>query len=403
VRNGDVSDIQDAIEAGTGPEPAGQREVVPVLCYGLGPIGLAIADVLCDRGAVTVTGAVDIDPAKTGADLGTLLARPTPIVTIAAEPGQAEPGAVAVHATGSQLADVEPQLAGLLADGWNVLSTCEQLVYPQATDPAIAERLHAAALRHGRTLLGSGINPGFLLDALVLVLTGACTIVRSVQVRRVVDTNARRIPLQLKAGVGLTPAEFSARAAAGRIGHVGLRQSALMVAGRLGWRVQDYTERIEPVIAPMPVQTGLGLIPAGSVIGQRQRAAVVSSGRDVLRYDLQMSAGAAATDSIEIDGDPPIRQHITGGINGDIGTAAVIANLVPVVAAARPGLLTMADILPLAGVTGVAPRAGTAGAPGVAPRAGTAGAPGVAPRAGTAGAPGIAPRANTAGVAAAGT
>jgi 2,4-diaminopentanoate dehydrogenase len=348
MRTGDVSAIQDAIETGTRREPAGQRDVIPVLCYGLGPIGLAIADVLCGRGAVAVTGAVDVDPAKAGTDLGALLGRPTPIVTIASEAGQAQPGGVAVHATGSQLAEVEPQLAGLLADGWNVLSTCEQLVYPEATDPAAAERLHAVAVRHGRTLLGSGINPGFLLDALVLVLTGACTVVRAVQVRRVVDTNARRIPLQLKAGVGLTPAEFNARAEAGRIGHVGLRQSALMVAGRLGWQVDDYTERIEPVVAATPVHTGLGLIPAGSVIGQRQRAAVVSAGRDVLRYDLQMSAGAAATDSIEIDGDPSIRQHITGGINGDIGTAAVIANLVPVVAAARPGLLTMADILPLA-------------------------------------------------------
>jgi 2,4-diaminopentanoate dehydrogenase len=343
-----VSAIQSSIMAGTGHEQDGRGQVIPVLCYGLGPIGLAIADVLCDRSGVMVTGAVDIDPAKVGADLGILLARHAPVVTVARDAGQAQTGGVAVHATGSSLVEVEPQLAGLLAGGWNVLSTCEQLVYPQAADPAVAARLHSAALRHGRTLLGAGINPGFLLDALVLVLTGACTVVRTVHVRRVVDTNARRIPLQRKAGVGLTPAEFLALAEAGRIGHVGLRQSALMVAGRLGWRVDDYTERIEPVIAETPVHTGLGLIAAGGVIGQRQQAAVTSNGREVLRYDLQMSAAASATDSIEIDGDPPLRQHISGGINGDIGTAAVIANLVPVVASARPGLLTMAEILPLA-------------------------------------------------------
>jgi 2,4-diaminopentanoate dehydrogenase len=343
-----VSAIQSSIMAGTEPEPDGQGEPIPVLCYGLGPIGLAIAGVLCDRPGVLVTGAVDIDPAKVGTDLGILLARQAPVATIAGEAGQAQAGGVAVHATGSRLADVEPQLAGLLADGWNVLSTCEQLVYPQAADPAIAERLNAVALAHGRTLLGAGINPGFLLDALVLVLTGVCTVVRSVHVRRVVDTNARRIPLQRKAGVGMTKAEFVALAEAGRIGHVGLRQSALLVAGRLGWQVDDYTEQIEPVIAETPVQTGLGRIAAGGVIGQRQQAGVISGGHQVLRYDLQMSAAAPATDSIEIDGDPPLRQHIPGGINGDIGTAAVIANLVPVVASARPGLLTMAEILPLA-------------------------------------------------------
>jgi 2,4-diaminopentanoate dehydrogenase len=343
-----VSAIQDSIETGTGREPGGQGGDIPVLCYGLGPIGLAIAAVLCDRAGVTVTGAVDIDPAKAGADLSALLDRPAPIVTVASQPGHSGGGGVAVHATGSRLAAVQPQLADLLERGWNVLSTCEELVYPEAADPAIAERLQALALRHGRTVLGAGINPGFLLDGLVLVLSGACTAVRGVQVRRVVDTNARRIPLQQKAGVGLASAEFRARAEAGRIGHVGLRQSALMVAARLGWQVHDYTEQIEPVIAEAPVRTGLGIIPAGAVIGQRQRAAVLSDGRQVLRYDLQMSAGAPATDSIEIDGDPPIHQQIPGGINGDIGTAAVIANLVPVVAAARPGLLTMADILPLA-------------------------------------------------------
>jgi 4-hydroxy-tetrahydrodipicolinate reductase len=351
--------MQGSAQAAAQRVPGSRGEIVPVLCYGLGPIGLAIADVLCDRSAtVAVTGAVDIDPAKVGQDLGALLSRPASAVTVTAAAGPSPARGVAVHATGSSLVAVAPQLASLLEHGWNVLSTCEQLVYPQSADPAAAERLDELAARSERTLLGAGINPGFLLDALVLVLTAACTSVRGVHVRRVVDTNARRIPLQRKAGVGLTPADFRARAEARRIGHVGLRQSALLVCARLGWQVDDYREQIEPVIAETAVRTGLGPVAAGQVIGQRQRASVLSTGREVLRYDLQMSAGAAATDSIEIDGDPPVRQHIPGGVNGDTGTAAVIANLVPVVASARPGLLTMADILPLAaaGSTGTDPR-----------------------------------------------
>jgi 2,4-diaminopentanoate dehydrogenase len=321
---------------------------VPVLCYGLGSIGLAIAEVLASRPGIAVTGAVDIDPAKTGSDLGELLAMPAMAVPVTREASRAPDNGVAIHATSSQLAEVESQLTWLLERGWNVLSTCEQLVYPQSVDIEAANRLDAAALRRQRTLLGSGINPGFLLDALVLVLTGPCTTVRQVRVRRVVDTNARRARLQHKAGVGLEPAEFRARAKVNGIGHVGLRQSASMVAARLGWPVDDYHERIEPVIAPSATDTGLGRVEPGAVIGQRQLAQVISAGREVIRYDLQMSAGAAASDSIEIDGDPPVHQHILGGVNGDTGTAAVIANLVPVVAAARPGLLTMADVLPLA-------------------------------------------------------
>lgn len=324
-----------------------RQPAVPVLCYGLGPIGLRIAKVLADRPGVRITGAVDIDPGKVGADLGELLGRSPLDVTVAPEAQQAQTTGVVIHATGSRLTDVEPQLTDLLQRGWNVLSTCEQLVFPQSVDAMIARRLDDAARSHKLTLLGAGINPGFLLDTLVLVLSGACETVRHVHVRRVVDTNARRIPLQRKAGVGLTSAEFAELAKANGIGHVGLRQSALMVADRLGWHVADYQERLEPVIAETATDSGLGRMEPGTVIGQRQRASVISDGREVIVYDLQMSAGATATDRIDIDGDPPIRQHIDGGINGDTGTAAVIANLIPVVAAAGPGLRTMAEILPL--------------------------------------------------------
>lgn len=333
----------------SGPEPD-EAALIPVLCYGLGPIGLGVADILAERPGVALTAAVDIDPAKIGADLGDLLGGPAAGVPVTGEAGAAPPRGVAVHATGSRLAEVEPQLTGLLERGWNVVSTCEELAYPVPSDQAVARRLNEVASRRGRTVLGAGINPGFLLDALVLVLSGICRSVRAVRVRRVVDTNARRIPLQRKAGVGLTAAEFGALVEANAIGHVGLRQSALMVADRLGWPVDSYQERIEPVLASAATQTGLGRMEAGLVIGQRQQAVVVSAGQEVVRYSLEMSAGAAAGDQIEIDGEPPLRQHLDG-VNGDIGTAAIVANLVPVVAAARPGLLTMADVLPLRSVS----------------------------------------------------
>jgi hypothetical protein len=320
-----------------------------VLCYGLGPIGLGVAEILAGRPGITLAGAVDIDPAKIGADLGELLGRPAAGVPVMGEAGIAPPGGVAVHATGSRLAEVEPQLAGLLERGWNVVSTCEELVYPVPAGHAVARRLDELASRRGQTVLGAGINPGFLLDALVLVLSGVCRSVRAVRVRRVVDTDARRPGLQRKAGVGLSPAEFSARADAGGVGHVGLRQSAFMVASRLGWPADSYQERIEPVLALEATQTGLGRMEPGVVIGQRQQAVITSAGREVVSYSLEMSAGAAAGDQIEIDGDPPLRQHIDG-VNGDTCTGAIVANLVPVVADARPGLLTMADVLPLGSV-----------------------------------------------------
>ncbi|TDE08460.1 dihydrodipicolinate reductase [Jiangella asiatica] len=328
-------------------------EGIPVLGYGLGPIGLGVAALLAGRDGVTLVGAVDIDPDKIGTDLGLLHGGGKNGVRVTSEVPAAPPGGVAVHATGSGLVDVAPQLEELLDRGWNVVSTCEQLVHPWSVDAQVALRLDALAHDRERSVLGSGINPGYLMDTLVLMLTGACTAVRGVHVTRVVDTNARRIPLQVKAGVGLTREEFVRRARHGRLGHVGLRQSAHVVADRLGWRLDGYEERIEPVVAGEPTATGLGVIAPGDVIGQRQRVVATSGGRDVIQYDLEMSAGAEATDVIEIDGEPAVHQRIVGGVNGDVGTVAVIGNLVPVVADARPGLLTMADVVRMAAAVGL--------------------------------------------------
>jgi len=320
---------------------------IPVACQGLGPIGLQIARRLAQRPGVAVVAAIDLDPAKMGKDLGTLAGAEQFGVPVTAELPRCPEGraGVLVHATGSRLAAIMPQLVSAVEMGWNVLSTCEELAYPRAGDGGLAAELDARAQTAGTSVLGAGINPGFLLDALVLVLTTVCATVSRVEVTRTVDTDERRRQLQAKAGVGLSAGEFRGRAAAGLVGHVGLRESAYLVCACLGWPVDDYTETIDPVLAPAAVSTGLGVVPEGGVIGQLQTATVRSRGEVVVRYRLQMSAGAPSQDAIDIYGEPDVHQRISSGVNGDIGTQAVIANLVLVVAAARPGLLTMADVV----------------------------------------------------------
>lgn len=324
--------------------------MIDVIVYGLGPIGLRIAQRVLARPSLRLAGAVDVDPAKVGRDLGELAgAAPLglPVVDSIAQLGVRERGAVAIHATSSALEAVTPQLEALAARGFNVVSTCEELSWPHG-HPELARRIDAGARTAGVSVLGSGINPGFLMDTLPLVLSAACVRIDRVHVRRVVDTNRRRIPLQRKTGVGMTVAEFRARADAGTLGHVGLRQSAAMLADGLGWRLDAYRETLDPVVAERATNTGLGTVPTGGVIGQRQTATGSAGGRELVRFDLEMSAGAEPVDAIAIDGEPPVRQVIEGGINGDIGTEAVIVNLVPVVSAAAPGLLTMRDVYPLA-------------------------------------------------------
>jgi hypothetical protein len=320
---------------------------LPVAVVGLGPIGIRIARRVAARERLALAAAVDVAPDKLGADLGELIGADAGGLRVTETAAAAPPGGIAVLATGSRLEAVADLVGALVGAGWDVVSTCEELVHPRSVDESRAQELDAVARRAGRTVVGAGINPGFLLDALPLVLSGVCTEVTAVRARRVVDTNARRRPLQEKAGVGLTVADFDALRERRAIGHVGLRQSAFLVADSLDLPLDRYEEELEPVVAAEETATGLGPVPAGGVIGQHQLARGFHGGAEVVRLDLTMAAGAAGVDEVEIDGEPPVLCVLEGGVNGDVGTEAVVVNLLPAVAAAPPGLLTIADLLPL--------------------------------------------------------
>jgi hypothetical protein len=178
------------------------------VCFGLGPIVLGIARLSLSRPGLAVIGAIDIDPARQGHDLGELVGHaPTgvKVTSDAAETLSALRPEVVLHATGSSLLRVMPQIQTILDAGANVISTCEELAFPWATQPQLAADLDELARRMGLTVLGTGINPGYAMDALPLMLTAPCTAVRSIQVVRVVDASRRRGPLQRKVGAGLTP------------------------------------------------------------------------------------------------------------------------------------------------------------------------------------------------------
>ena len=178
-------------------------------------------------------------------------------------------------------------------------------------------------------------------------MSAACVRVDHVLVRRVVDTDQRRLPLQRKVGVGTPADRFQTLARTGGVGHVGLHQSAELLCDGLGWRLDAYEESLEPVFASQARETGLGSVPAGAVIEQHQVAVGQIGEREALRYVLEMYAGAQALDEITISGVPSLRSLIHGGLHGDVGTIAMIANLVPVVAEARHGVLTMRDLVRL--------------------------------------------------------
>ncbi|HEU5090069.1 MAG TPA: dihydrodipicolinate reductase, partial [Roseiflexaceae bacterium] len=252
---------------------------------------------------------------------------------------------VVLHATGSSLAGVRSQLEQIANAGANIVSTCEELSFPWSAQPRMAAELDAIARRAGVTMLGTGINPGYAMDALPLTLTAPCVAVRSVRVLRVVDAAKRRGPLQRKVGAGLTQEAFAARVADGSVRHVGLPESLHMLATGLGWQLERTEDLIEAVPAEQPITTDVVSVQAGQVAGVRQVARGFVGGREVITLELRMYVGASdPQDTITIDGDPPVHMTIAGGLHGDLATAAVIVNAVPSVLHAQPGLASMRDI-----------------------------------------------------------
>jgi len=325
-----------------------QASACRVIQYGVGAIGMEVARVLAGRPDVQVVAAIDSAPDKTGRDLGRLAGLEADLgvkVTADTESALALPADVVVHTTGSYLEEVAPQLLAAVDAGKNVISTCEELSYPWDRHPALSRQIDARASKAGVTVLGTGVNPGFVMDTLALALSAVCQLLSRLEVRRVVDVSTRRIQLQRKVGVGITPEDFKQRQATGRFGHVGLMESARLVAHALAWPVEEWQEVLEPVVCASPRQAGEIRLERGQVAGIHQVVSGCRNGREVLRLELEMSAGAARPrDEVVIEGRPPVRMVIEGGVQGDLATAAVVANAMPAVVAARPGLLTMADL-----------------------------------------------------------
>jgi 4-hydroxy-tetrahydrodipicolinate reductase len=248
----------------------------------------------------------------------------------------------------SELAGIAPLLTKIAAAGVSVVSTCEELSYPWKTQPDLARQIDEQARSNGVAVLGTGINPGFLMDFLPTAATGLCRTVDSIVIERIQDASFRRLPFRQKIGAGLTPSEFEARTQAGKIRHVGLTESMHMVAARLGWEIGRTEDVVEPVIAESDVKGDDWIVTAGHATGVQQTGRAFVGDREVLTLNFRAAVGQNAPhDSVHISGTPALNLTIPGGVNGDVGTCAVVANAIPVIANATPGLHTMVDLPPL--------------------------------------------------------
>jgi 4-hydroxy-tetrahydrodipicolinate reductase len=324
---------------------------VRIILYGVGAVGSLIAKFLLEKEGVEIVGAVDAAKDKIGKDLGEVLGlnkrleiRVSNDVNAVLSKVEAD---IAIHATSSYLKDTYPQLASIVKHGVNVVSTCEELSYPQYSKPELAKKLDALAKKHDVTVLGTGINPGFLMDTLVITLTAVCQRIEKIEATRIMNAGTRRLPFQKKVGAGLTVEEFRRKMESRQItGHVGLEQSIAMIADALAWKLDKIeVEPAEPVIAEKRVKSRDITVEVGKVAGLRQRARGKMKGKEVITLDFQAYIGAEEEyDAITIEGAPKIREKIKPCVHGDISTVAMIVNSIPKVLNAPAGLLTMKDL-----------------------------------------------------------
>ena len=325
----------------------GKKGPIRVIQMGLGPIGRRLVEYLAEHRGFELVGALDIDPGLSGRDAGEVsgIDRLGVKITGDSKAALATDADVVLLTTASHMDALMPQLEACICAGKSVVSTCEELAHPFETAPALAKRIDQLAKKHDVVVLGTGVNPGFLMDALPTFLSSVCRDVKSIRVERYQDASIRRLPFQQKIGAGLSPAEFEEKRKSGRIRHVGFTESLRMIARALGWELERVDDEVAPVIAEKAVRSRFIEVAAGSCAGLRQIGHGWVDGKPLITLELQAYIGHPdPRDTVIIDGTPPIRSTIEGGVDGDVATCSMVINAISAALSAPPGLRTMLDI-----------------------------------------------------------
>lgn len=305
---------------------------------GFGSLGIEIFKVLKKNIKFKLVGVIDTDKSKVGKDCGLLAdQKRSKIKIVDSIVGIKLKPSLVIQATTSHINEAWPQIQQIAKRKISVISTCEELVYPHGKNKKIAKKIGKLAKRNEVCVLAIGINPGFLMDSLVLILTSLCSKINKISVRRVVNIAKRRRALQKKMWVGNSPQEFGKLK--GRAGHVGLEESAMMIADSLNMKL-NLTIKTRPIIAKRVLSSNGLKINRGRIAGMCHQLDGKIKGRKFLEMRLCMYVGAEEYDSVDISGVPPV-QLKTNGVSGDSSTVALLLNYIPILLASKPGLHTV--------------------------------------------------------------
>ena len=323
-------------------------EEIKVIQIGMGPLGIKIAEFISQRKGIKTVAAVDKNPKLIGTKLNMLNDNLSLEITIESELKttikKSAPD-VAILSTVSDMERITPQILEILKLGIPIVSTCEELSYPWKTEGSLAHQIDQIAKKHHVAVLGTGVNPGFLMDTLPLFLTSVCQSVESILVTRYQNAAYRRIPFQKKIGAGLTLTEFENKKKEGTLKHIGLTESMQFIATELGWELDKTEDSISPVIAAEDINVNGLQVSKGCASGVCQigKGYIDGEVKVTLIFQAAISEGESY-DEVEIKGSPNIKSRIADGVNGDIATCAITINATKQILNAQPGLRTMADI-----------------------------------------------------------
>lgn len=328
---------------------------ITVVIWGYGAMGKGIAEMLLKKKGVEITGVCDTHPKLVGksflapldyegehpdvmveADIETLLDRVE--------------ASVVMIATDSFTKKSYDKIETVLKRGINVISTAEEMAYPKANEPELAEKMDALAKANHATILGTGINPGFVMDLLVVAMSGVMSEVESIQATRVNSLSPFGPTVMEEQGVGISPETFEKRLAEGSLsGHVGFKESVMMIADALGAPIDRFEQQMKPIMTSIDRKSKYGEAKAGNLAGIDMTAQGYQ-GDNVfidMKHPQQIEPeleGTQTGDYITIKGTPEINLSVKPEIDGGIGTIAMCVNMIPHVLNASPGLKTMIDL-----------------------------------------------------------
>lgn len=324
--------------------------MIHAIQIGIGALGKQVLQYADEREGINITGLIDLNPELQGKSVSDILenssnsAKVFESVSEAVKASKDKPE-VAIITTVSSIEKLFSQVEEAARKGLHIVTTCEEMIYPWNQHPDVAAKIDGLCKDNGIACVGTGINPGFLMDYLPSVFTSVCQDVESVVVERIQDASPRRIPFQKKIGAGLSTEEFEAEKQSGRLRHVGLPESVDLIAAAMGWQLDENRESLEAVLASENITSGFKPIDKGLPAGVEQIGSGFVNGNEVIRLVFRAAVGEERSyDSIAIKGLPNIKTEIDGGINGDVATCAITVNAVKSIVECAPGLKTMLDI-----------------------------------------------------------